>query len=64
VPGEACHAILAEAEKRRADLITVGTHGRAGLARALVGSVAGSVLRAAACDVLVGKPVRVAFDIT
>jgi nucleotide-binding universal stress UspA family protein len=64
VHGDASRAILDEAEKRRADVITIGTHGRVGIARALVGSVATSVVRGAHCDVLVGKPLRVAFDIT
>ena len=64
VQGDASRAILDEAERRRADVITVGTHGRVGVARALVGSVATSVVRGAHCDVLVGKPIRVAFDIT
>jgi nucleotide-binding universal stress UspA family protein len=35
-----------------ADLIVMGTHGRRGVARALLGSVAESVVRTAACPVL------------
>ena len=64
VHGDASRAILEEAEKRQADVITVGTHGDVGIARALVGSFATSVVSGAHCDVLVGKPVPVAFDIT
>lgn len=38
-----------------ADLIVVGTHGRSGLARLLLGSVAHSVVTLAACPVLVAR---------
>ena len=41
-----------------ADLIVVGTHGRTGLNRLLLGSVAEHVLRAAPCPVLVAKMPR------
>jgi nucleotide-binding universal stress UspA family protein len=51
-------AILGAARARRADLIVVGTHGRTGLAHALMGSVAEAVLRHAECDVLVAPPRR------
>jgi nucleotide-binding universal stress UspA family protein len=37
---------------KRADLIVMGTHGRSGLTRALLGSVASRVLAAARCPVL------------
>jgi glycine betaine transporter len=40
------------------DLIVVGTHGRTGLARVLVGSVAEYVVRHAHCAVLVARPDR------
>jgi nucleotide-binding universal stress UspA family protein len=40
-----------------ADLIAMATHGRTGLARVLVGSVAAEVLRRTACPVLVVRPV-------
>ena len=45
--------IDAFAKERRADLIVVGTHGRQGLPRALLGSVAEKVVRTAPCPVLV-----------
>jgi nucleotide-binding universal stress UspA family protein len=48
-------AILDFARDRRADLIAVGTHGRTGLAHAIMGSVAEAVMRHAACDVLVAR---------
>jgi nucleotide-binding universal stress UspA family protein len=51
-------AIVGTARARRADLIVVGTHGRTGLAHALMGSVAEAVIRHAACDVLVAPPRR------
>jgi universal stress protein A len=37
-------------------MIVVGTHGRTGLARVLMGSTAESLLREAPCQVLVVKP--------
>ena len=40
------------AKSRRADLIVMGTHGRTGVRRALVGSVAARVLTLAPCPVL------------
>ena len=39
-----------------ADLVVVGTHGRRGLARLLLGSVAEAVVRLAPCPVLVVRP--------
>jgi nucleotide-binding universal stress UspA family protein len=44
--------IVRFARARRADLIVIGTHGRSGLTRALLGSVASRVLAAARCPVL------------
>lgn len=44
--------IVRYARKKRADLIVMGTHGRSGLTRALLGSVASRVLGAARCPVL------------
>ena len=40
------------------DLVVVGTHGRTGLARVLVGSVAEYIVRHAPCPVLVARPDR------
>jgi nucleotide-binding universal stress UspA family protein len=45
--------IVDEAEKRRADLVVVGTQGRSGIGRFLMGSTAERVCRHAACSVLV-----------
>jgi len=43
------------AEENQADLIVMGTHGRTGLGRMLMGSVAEMVLRRASCPVLTIK---------
>lgn len=50
--GSVAHAILAQAKKLRVDLIVMGTHGRRGLTRILMGSDAESVLREATVPVL------------
>ena len=44
--------IVALARDERADLIVIGTHGRGGITRALLGSVADRVVRLAPCPVL------------
>jgi nucleotide-binding universal stress UspA family protein len=44
--------IVALATDERADLLVIGTHGRGGLSRALLGSVADRVIRLAPCPVL------------
>lgn len=49
-------SIVAVAENYQADLIVMGTHGRSGLSRWLMGSVAEYVLRHAPCPVLTIKP--------
>jgi nucleotide-binding universal stress UspA family protein len=53
--GDAADEILRLAEETEADLIVLGTHGRTGLGRLLLGSVAEAVLRRARCPVLVLK---------
>jgi nucleotide-binding universal stress UspA family protein len=50
--GEPSDVILAAAAKGGADLVVIGTHGRTGLTRLLLGSVAEAVLRRAPCPVL------------
>lgn len=47
--------ICEKAEEIKADLIIMGTHGRSGLNRLLMGSVAESVLRDAKCPVFMLK---------
>jgi universal stress protein A len=44
--------IVAAARKLRADMIVIGTHGRSGLARFVLGSVASRVVSHARCPVL------------
>lgn len=51
--GNPAEEIIAEAAEWRADLVVVGTHGRSGLPRLLLGSVAEAVLRDAPCNTLV-----------
>ena len=51
--GNAEERILALAQKVRADLIVVGTHGKRGVDRLVLGSVAESILRHAHCSVAV-----------
>ena len=55
VDGDPVHMILARAEELGCDLIVMGTHGRTGLGRLLMGSVAEAVMRRAACPVLTVK---------
>jgi nucleotide-binding universal stress UspA family protein len=50
--------ILALAAEAKADVIVVGTHGRTGVQRLLLGSVAEKVLRHAPCPVMVVRPKR------
>jgi nucleotide-binding universal stress UspA family protein len=55
VEGDVIHEILAFAEEHDCDLIVLGTHGRTGLGRLLMGSIAEGVVRRAACPVLTVK---------
>lgn len=50
--GEPSDAILRVAKEGGTDLIVMGTHGRTGLSRLLIGSVAEAVLRRSTCPVL------------
>ena len=52
VDGDAADEIRHAAGARHADLIVMGTHGRGGLSRLLMGSVAENVSRYADCPVL------------
>jgi nucleotide-binding universal stress UspA family protein len=47
--------ILKLAERERIDLIVMGSHGRTGLSKLLMGSVAEGVMRRAKCPVLIVK---------
>ncbi len=50
--GSAATAIVRYARANAIDLIVIGTHGRTGMSRVLLGSVAEAVLRLAPCPVL------------
>jgi nucleotide-binding universal stress UspA family protein len=53
VLGEPAHGITNYAQEQAADLIVIPSHGRTGLTRLLIGSVAERVVRLAHCPVLV-----------
>ena len=55
--GHAASVIVDQAVERSADLIVMGTHGRTGFSRLLMGSVAEKVVRQAPCPVLTIPPV-------
>ncbi len=50
--GRPATEIQALAEKLQVDLVVIGSHGRRGLARVMLGSTANGVLHGAPCDVL------------
>lgn len=50
--------IVRAAEKEGADMVVLGTHGRTGLERVFLGSVAERVVRLAPCPVLTVRPRR------
>lgn len=60
--GEPCTVIASEIARRSSDLVVVGTHGRTGVSRFFLGSVAQWMLENAPCDVLVGRAERFTTD--
>ena len=52
VEGDAADEIVRTAQETKCDLIVIGTHGRSGFGRLLMGSVAEDVLRGAPCPVV------------
>jgi nucleotide-binding universal stress UspA family protein len=62
--GFGAEEILRVAQQIDCDLIVMGTHGRTGLSRLLMGNTAESVLPRADCPVLVVKPPRVETALT
>jgi nucleotide-binding universal stress UspA family protein len=56
--GEPGPSIAAAAEAEQADLVVVGTRGRGGAERMLLGSVSDQVVRSAGCPVLVVRPIE------
>lgn len=62
VMGDPATEIVKVADDEQADMIVIGTHGRTGLSRLLMGSVAEQVVRRAKCPVLTVKhPVTAAY---
>jgi len=55
VTGDPAGEIVALAAQEKVDLIVIGTHGRTGLGRLLMGSVAEAVVRRAPCPVFTFK---------
>lgn len=53
--GEPPHVIVETAEGKKADLIALGTYGRKGIKRLLMGSVTSQVIFNSPCDVLIVK---------
>ena len=52
VDGSPAQQIVRVARSKRCDLVVIGTHGRTGLAKFFLGSVAGRVVSTAHCPVL------------
>lgn len=58
IEGSPKHVVLDEAERWGADLIVVGSHGRRGFQRFLLGSVSQAVALHAHCSVMIVRPPR------
>lgn len=56
--GDAAEAIMKQCKREKADLIVMTTHGRSGIKRAILGSVADKVIRESGDPVLVIRPIR------
>lgn len=56
VVGDPAETIMAYAKKAKADLIIMTTHGKSGIIRAVMGSVADEVVRKSGKPVLVARP--------
>ena len=54
-PGDPRSVLVEEARRWKADLVAVGSHGRSGLKRVVLGSVAAHVASHAPCSVLIAK---------
>ncbi len=55
VTGDPAGEVVALAEQEKVDLIVLGTHGRTGIGRLLMGSVAEAIVRGATCPVITFK---------
>jgi nucleotide-binding universal stress UspA family protein len=60
--GPPAQAIVEAAQYRKADLIVMSSHGRSGLGRLVLGSVAETVLRATAVPILLIRPSAAPLD--
>ena len=58
VDGVPADQVVRLARTRRADMLVIGTHGRTGFSRLLLGSVAARVIAAATCPVLTVRSSR------
>lgn len=58
VEGEPAREIVDVALQTKCDVIVMGTHGRSGLKRLVMGSIADEVIRSAPCPVLTAKPTK------
>ena len=56
--GDPREALIEAARQEKADLIVVGSHGRSGVAKLVMGSVASHVVTHAGCNVLVVRPTK------
>ena len=54
--------IVETATEQQADLVVMGTHGRAGLKHILIGSTAEEVVRTVHCDIIILKPENFSFS--
>lgn len=57
--GDIVEEVVKYADENKIDLILIGTHGRKGLEKAMFGSVAEGVVKAAPCPVLTINPYKV-----
>lgn len=61
VPGPVAEAILETIEAQRIDLVVLATHGRTGLRRWVMGSIAEKVVRHAECSAMIVRPPKEAL---
>lgn len=61
--GDPRRLLPSQALRTGAELVALGTHGRAGVAHVLLGSVAERVIMASPCDALVARPARFVFQL-